>query len=218
MPKVYPHGTRARYTFNKCRCSECRAANSAYQRRWAKKHTKTAARLGYEASRFTDAAPVRKHLCMLSREGVGRHQVAKVSGVRESTLSALIYGKSRGNSARRSPPSRRILKRDAEKILAVTPSDRADHALVDAEPVWKQIREMEAFGVSRKKIGRAIGPRAPRPYLQLKKGKVIARSARRIAALHWNLWRRNWRFRESCTCSVPGSVLARTVTGEGVEM
>jgi len=38
----YPHGTLSRYTKGKCRCDECRAANTAYHRNWrAENHSRS---------------------------------------------------------------------------------------------------------------------------------------------------------------------------------
>lgn len=205
------HGTRSKYVHERCRCEECRAANAAYAR--GLNSRKQIARARPEFFRLVDADVVRDHIKALSRQGIGRRQVSKLAGVSNSMLATLLYGRWRGGSKR--PPSQRVNRDIAARILAIGPNQHANHALVNAAPVWRQVDELLAFGVKKAWIANAIGLETR--ALQLGKERVTARNARRVAAVHWSLWLRSERFRESCTCSVPRPTLARTVLGEEMD-
>lgn len=110
--KTYPHGTRARYTMNRCRCSSCRDANRVYA--VAREHRLTLASFGCAEPITVDAVEVRAHLRFLQRQGVGLRQVAKVTGLSRSGLSQL-----------RSGESKRVTYRSADRILSVCRSDKA---------------------------------------------------------------------------------------------
>lgn len=166
----YDHGTHAAYVIDRCRCAECKAANSAYER----------ARARRVEPAYVLAQPARNHLVELAATGVGLNQVAKVSGVSHGALSKLVYG-----TANRAP-SKRIRKTTLDAILAVTPADAAGGAKVDGARTWELIEEMVAAGVPKVRIATGIGQRGP--GLQLGRTTVSARNARAIAALHGD-WR-----------------------------
>ena len=169
-PMTYAHGEYAGYKLDRCRCDECKAANSAYGRERA---------LGVDVP-YVGADPVRKHIAELAAAGVGLKQVAKVSGVSHGALWKIVYGvPERG-------PSKRVRKATADAILAVTPRDAADGAKVPAGPTWTLIDEMIAAGVPKVRIAEAIGQTGP--GLQLGRLAVSARQARAVHGLH-TMWR-----------------------------
>jgi hypothetical protein len=172
--KIYPHGTRARYSLNGCRCADCDAARRVYDR-----ELKDRIEPAYIA-----AGPARTHVRELMDAGVGLKRIAKVSGVSHGALWKLIYGKRTKNGDQ--IPSKRIRKTTADKLLAVTPADAADGASIDATATWVLIDEMVASGVRKVRIAEHLGQTAP--GLQLARNTVTARNARAVADLH-----RRWR-------------------------
>lgn len=169
-PMTYAHGEYAGYKLDRCRCTECKNANSAYGRERA---------LGVDVA-YVGADPVRKHIAELAAAGVGLKQVAKVSGVSHGSLWKIVYG------APNRGPSKRVRKATADAVLAVTPRDAADGAKVPAGPTWKLIDEMIAAGVPKVRIAEAIGQAGP--GLQLGRLCVSGRQARAVHGLH-TMWR-----------------------------
>jgi hypothetical protein len=78
------HGSRTAYVKDKCRCAECRAANSAA--------SKTAHRervLGRWAP-FVDETPARAHIQILREAGIGVDQIANLAGISCSHVRELV--------------------------------------------------------------------------------------------------------------------------------
>jgi hypothetical protein len=141
----YAHGQHAAYVLDRCRCVECGTANTAYEQ----------SRHRALAPPFVSATQAREHLAWLAGQGVGRKQVAKVSGVSGGALHKLIYG----DASRGSPPSRRIRVETHDAIMAVTPANIAPGAttVIPAGPSWVLLDEMIAAGVPRSAIAGALG-------------------------------------------------------------
>lgn len=121
-----PHGTRARYVAERCRCLLCRAANSRYS--------------------------------------VARVAISVVARIRSGDRS-------------------RIRKNTEERILAVDRSIVADHALVDAAPVWNAIGELLADGYTKTQLAAWLGSKAKTPTLQIGKVRCTAAMALRMQKL-----------------------------------
>lgn len=169
---VRAHGTYVKYVIDRCRCLLCRDANADYERR---------RRQRIEPA-YVSAGKARRHLVELQAAGVGLKTVAKVSGLAHGGLSKLVYG----DSSTGRPPSRRIRYRTQDLILAVSPADAAPHAPVPAAATWELIDEMVAAGVPKIRIAEGIGQSGP--GLQLGRSTILAKNARRVAALHAS-WR-----------------------------
>jgi hypothetical protein len=220
-PARFPHGTRSRYVSG-CRCSECRAANTAAyherQRRakalaaeilapvatveqaWTgpdgtkrtrtyrracpgvlkkpcptRSHLRTDSKGGVCSgcrerlvwNGLVDAAPARRHLLKLSRKGVGYKSVAAACDVAKTTLARVLAG-----------TKTRLRADTVRRILGVTPDAVADHALVPADRVWLLISRLREEGFSKAELARRLAYQSP--ALQLRKGKVLARTAQRI--------------------------------------
>lgn len=162
----YEHGSHAAYVLDRCRCDDCRAAATAYNREL--RHRIEPAYVG--------AGPAREHIELLRAEGVGLKQVAKASGVSHGALSKLVYGtKTRG-------PSKRVRKVTLDKILAVTPAHAAGGSKVVAGPTWALIDEMLAAGVPKARIAEHLGQKGP--GLQLSRRLVQPRNARVVRRLY----------------------------------
>jgi hypothetical protein len=187
--KTYPHGTRARYFMQACRCGPCHDANIAYER------NRVRMKLYGLFDGYVDAAPAREHLRRLAEAGVGYKQVAKAAGVPSSNLCR-IMGK-RGNRGARTGsggrwkmatyrPMRRVRQSTLEKILAVTISDAmAPGALVslkDADLARRRVAELVAAGMLKWRIAVHLDPdlwrqvgKGKRPGLQVTRHQRITR-------------------------------------------
>jgi hypothetical protein len=130
---------------------------------------------------------VREHLAFLRENGVGLRQAAAVSGIKRETLTRIMGSSYRGI---------RFVRRDtADRILAVTASDAAGGALVDAAPSWELIGCLLGAGWSKTRIAEGLGKvRA----LQLAKSRIMARNARAVADLHRRAWTEDPRVRLVC--------------------
>lgn len=164
-----PHGTRAKYVVEKCRCDECRRACSEYQR-------ELNARI---APAYVLAQPAREHVEHLMSLGMGFKRVAEVAGVAPSAVAALLYGKKVGKKHR--PPTRRIRPETAAALLAVD-FDPNDGALVDATEMWRQVEEMVAAGIPRTRVAERAGVALHNFYD--KGGKVTAARAKSVAEMY----------------------------------
>jgi hypothetical protein len=204
----YAHGSRARYVTG-CRCAECRAANTRAYHALQAKALAAVAELGTTAAPagpcpgvegkpcaagsrlrcdskggvcgtcrvqlvwngLVDAKPVRAHLRKLSRRGVGYKSVADAADVGQTTVAEILSG-----------AKRRIRSQAAKRILAVTAEALADHAIVDARATWKLLDDLIERGVSKAEIARRLGMKTP--ALQLRRSRVLARTAYAVARLH----------------------------------
>lgn len=83
-PKAtHDHGTRDMYSYHKCRCLPCRAANRDYFRATA--HLT-------RIHAWTDAEPVRNRILQLREAGLTLQAISDLSGVQITRLNALLYG------------------------------------------------------------------------------------------------------------------------------
>lgn len=162
-----PHGDRLRY-IGGCRCDLCRKANSTYERERQK------ARAAGDWNGIVDAGKAREHLLKLSELGVGRRAVAAASDVAETVLMDI-----------RSRAKTRVRARTERQILAVTPEMASDHALVDAGPTWKLIRDLLKAGFTKSRLSAEMGTNGR--ALQLAKDQVTVRNAARMASVHARL-------------------------------
>lgn len=167
--KEYPHGTNARFTLNGCKCDACSKAHRTYE----------AERRARIEPAYVSAITAREHCRELMAAGVGLKQIVKRSGVPQGTLWKLLYGKD-------GRPSKRVRKSTQDRLLAVSPADRADGAKIDAGPTWVLIDEMLAAGVPKVRIAHHLGQSTQ--GLQLSRNLVSVRNARAVADLH-----RRWR-------------------------
>lgn len=143
--------------------------------------------VGYQSS-YVDAEPVRQHVKALLAAGVGARRVCVLAGVSRSILQSLMRGKTR--DGRREPPSHRVSRRTAERILAVPIPDVphglvAGGARVPAVGTVRRLQALVAFGYTRTYLGQRIGwsvanmPRLLDPATE----QVNADTARKVAEL-----------------------------------
>lgn len=151
-----------------CRCAECRAANTAYARQ-----REAAIRAG-DWNGLVPADRARAHMLALAKQGIGRRAVQAATDIAESILSKIRAG------------TRTQIRASTERaILAVTADMAADHALVDAAPSWKLIRELQEAGFSKVRIARELGQSGP--GLQLGRERITVRNAHQVQRVHARL-------------------------------
>ena len=166
--KTYPHGTRASYTNNGCRCEACTAANREYARAYYR-----AARRGDNPGRLVPAAPVREHLLYLSANGVGKRRVAALSGVAASVVDMIRRGE-----------RRHVRWSTSESILGVTVGDGCLGQLIDREEAEAIVERMLRRDWTRRMIAARLGSRARTPSLQIaRSAKVTRRTLRKLEVL-----------------------------------
>lgn len=176
-PMKYAHGQHAAYVLDRCRCQPCREANREYERD-RRRRIEPAYVLATEA---------RAHVEWLATQGIGRKQIAKISGVAHGAIWKLMDG-----APDRNGPSKRIRWRTHEAILAVTPADCGDNRrVIDAGPTWELLDEMIAAGIPKSTIGAALGTKGP--GLQIKRTTVSPSNRDKVYALHQRWIAGDWR-------------------------
>src|SRR3954452_2412339 len=77
------HGTRAAYVRDRCRCTDCTAANTAAS------HTVNRERLYGRWQPFTDAGPAHDHIVALRAAGIGVERIARLAAMSVSQIREL---------------------------------------------------------------------------------------------------------------------------------
>lgn len=177
----HEHGTHACYVLDRCRCPDCTAANTAYERQRGRLHA---------YGRFThmvDAQPVRDHIERLQAHGLGLKTIGRRAGVSQSALGKLVYGSPVHGHQR----SKRVKAETAAKILAVRPSldTLADGANVDGTGTRRRLQALVAIGWSQSRLADAIGYELRNlSYMLHGRRDVTAKTARNVRALYDQLW------------------------------
>ena len=114
-------------------------------------------RIGWESS-YVDAQPVREHILALRAAGVGNKRLRQLSGVSHNTIQAILTGR----PERKIGPTKQVLRRTTEKILAV-PIPDVPHALasggvpVPVVGTRRRLRALVTIGWSRAELMRRLG-------------------------------------------------------------
>jgi len=165
----HPHGTRVKYVGG-CRCRVCRAANTEYARERASEIRAGA------SNRIVHATRARHALARLAAAGIGRRQVARISGIAHSTLHEIRQGRKRW-----------IREETQRAILGVAPALAPGAIVVDGAPVG-QLHELIARLGSKAAVARALGYQTP--ALQIfRAGRGRQRTATAVRQLHARLVR-----------------------------
>jgi len=159
-PERFQHGTRARYAL-KCRCDDCRAANTAYER------ARAAARRSGDWNGLVPAARARQHLLKLSDQGVGRRAVAAATDIADSVLTQIRNG-----------TKQRIRAETERRILRCNPSIASDGALVPAARTWSKVSWLLEEGFTKRRLSALLGQNGL--ALQLGRERVTARNAAKV--------------------------------------
>lgn len=164
MARTRPHGTRARYVADRCRCLLCRAANSRYQTKRDREKRRG------DRRDLVAADTVRDHILALRAAGIGYKTIADVARTSPRIVSMI----SRGTQAR----VRRHIER---RILDVNAECAADGMLVSARPTWDLLNELIDDGWTRTQLARLIGQHSG---LQVMQTRVKAWMERRVRLLY----------------------------------
>lgn len=165
VKKEYPHGTRARYAANRCRCDDCRKANTTYATMRAR-----AVRNG-DTAKLVSAERARQHVLELSTKGIGKRAVADASDVAVSVINGIRRG-----------THKQITERTERRILAVDEGARLDGALVKKSEITKPLRALLSV-LPKMEIARRLGSVSKTPALQLTGRRVTARTAMKVQRL-----------------------------------
>ncbi|MFL0711638.1 MAG: hypothetical protein ACJLS2_02345 [Microcella pacifica] len=174
------------YIIHKCRCEPCKTEATERARRRAR-----AKLYGRWVDPYVDAQPVREHVRLLQASGMGWKRIAEVSGVGNTAVSQLIYGRKGSNSdPRKGEPLKRVLKVKAEKILAVQPemANLRAGALVDPTGFRRRVQALVAVGWSLSKLAKRLGVDVGNLCVSLTRERVTAQHHRDAAALYDELW------------------------------
>jgi hypothetical protein len=101
--KPHAHGTRVAYVSDRCRCTRCRAANRATDRRRTDAIT-----LG-KWEPFIDSRPVRDHLLLMRKEGLGIDRIAQLTAVPRSTIQRILSPDAKRPERIRSGTAKRLM-------------------------------------------------------------------------------------------------------------
>jgi DNA-binding CsgD family transcriptional regulator len=167
---TYEHGTYAKYTLERCRCTDCRAAVAAYRRQHVKNKL-------FGKAGNVDAEPVRAHVRKLKAAGLGYKKIAELAGLNPKTVNTLF----RGRPERGTPPPSQIRKTTADKLMAVRPKIMSPKQCVPALPFWFMVADMMELGYSKKWIAEQLGHKNA---LQIGTDNIHAKTAQAIAGLH----------------------------------
>ncbi len=126
---------------------------------------------------IVDAAPARRHLNRLARQGVGRRGISDACDVPHSTLHSIRKGR-----------KKRIRRSTEKAILGVTAElARGDKSLVPAGRTMQRLASLQEEGFTKSRIAAMLGSKAKTPSLQIKwrrSGTVTARTAMKVEKLH----------------------------------
>lgn len=174
----HQHGTPACYALDGCRCLPCAYARSVYDQQLAKRNA-------YGRSNLVDAEPARQHVRALMAAGVGLKRIVAVSTVSQGGLWKLMYGKNGG------PPSRRITRATADRILALDPTDPAllaAGAMVASVGATRRLQALACLGWSIGRLSTESGIDRQRLDAAIHGRQVVAGTVRAVAVLYERLW------------------------------
>src|SRR5918997_111026 len=131
------HGTRAAYVKDRCRCTDCTAANTAASR------SVTRERVYGRWQPYVDAGPVREHIAALRAAGIGVERIAHLAGLSVSHIRELAE-----HSYGDSPITRRVRPDTAARVLGVGMGDPggAPRGRVDAPGPRRRLQALIALG------------------------------------------------------------------------
>lgn len=138
------------YAIHKCKCDGCRAGMTT------RAGARSRAQLyGRWVDPYVPAEPVREHIELLQASGLGWKRIAALSGVGNTAVSQLIYGRKGSNS---DPRKGEVLKRTtrvkADAILAVNPdlSLLAAGAVIPSRGTHRRLQALVSIGWSQSKL------------------------------------------------------------------
>jgi hypothetical protein len=173
------HGTRAAYVRDRCRCTDCTAANTAASR------TATRERIYGRWQPYVDATPVRDHIAALRAAGIGVERIAQLAGLSVSHIRQLAE---HGRSG--SPATHRVRPSTAARVLRVGINNvsRAPSSRVDATGTRRRLQALIAIGWPAELLADQLGRRPNSLHRSMNGESVTARTAHEVATLYQQLW------------------------------
>lgn len=173
------HGTRVAYVKDRCRCTDCTAANTAAGR--AAHRAQTFGRW----RPFVDAAPVREHIRDLRAAGIGVEQIARLASISTSHVRELAAPGRDGN-----PRVRRVRPETAQRILRirVDQANRAPRSHVDATGTRRRLQALIAVGWPHDELAARLGRSSAGLRRSMLSDSVTAQTAQNVSALYEQLW------------------------------
>lgn len=186
-PTAHKHsGSSTCYIIHKCRCDSCKASATSRARARTRAHL-----YGTWVDPYVDAAPVREHVQALQAAGLGWKRIAELSGVGNTAISQLIYGRKGSNGdPRKGELLKRVLAVKADKILAVQGDvgNLRGGALIDPTGFRRRVQALVAMGWSLSKIADRLGVDNGNLGMSLTRDRVTAQHHRAMVALFDELW------------------------------
>ncbi|MEU7149157.1 hypothetical protein AB0B15_14145 [Streptomyces sp. NPDC045456] len=175
-----PHGY-ARYKLDGCRCYTCGWAVAQYN------DTRDHARRRGTWQPWTDAEPVRVHICRLQSCGMGLRTIAAAAGVDRKRLQGVITGR----PERGTGPQAKVRPALAAAVLAVEPTlnNLAASTVIDATGTHRRLRALVAAGWPQHHLAVRLGMTDTNFSAMLRGDRVVVRTARAVRGLYDELWR-----------------------------
>ena len=172
------HGTRAAYVKDRCRCTECTAANTAASR------TATRERIYGRWQPYVDAGPVRGHIAALRRAGIGVERIAQLAGLSTSHVRQLAE---HGGDV---PTTQRVRPTTAAHVLSIGIDNvsRAPRSRVDATGTRRRLQALVAIGWTPELLAAELGRRPNSLHRSMTGLSVTARTAGEVVRLYERLW------------------------------
>jgi hypothetical protein len=175
----HQHGTRAAYVRDRCRCTDCTAANTAASR------TVTRERIYGRWHPYVDAGPVREHIAALRAAGIGVERIAQLAGLSTSHIRQMAeHGRGDSTTTRRVRPS------TAARVLSVGIDNvsRAPRTRVDATGTRRRLQALIATGWASELLAAELGRRPNSLSRSMTGESVTVRTAQDVATLYERLW------------------------------
>jgi hypothetical protein len=172
---IHEHGTNLMYVTDVCRCAPCSDDHKAYMAR-----RKRMIELGTYRNHLQDVEPLREHMRMLKRHGIGAVQLSRITGLAERTFWRINFG----------PDTGRVQARTARKILAVQPDfgESGNGTRIYSTGTRRRLQALIAMGWSHTVLSKEMG--LSQGFLRLvhKQPTVRVRTAEVVAAHYDRLW------------------------------
>jgi hypothetical protein len=180
-PSHRKHGTRVKYTEEKCRCKPCRKAN----RDSASRRTRLVA-YGQWAP-FVDAEPVRDHIRYLQSCGMGLRVIAAALGVDRKNIQSILNGR----PERGSGPQKGVTPARAAAILAIEPGldNLAAHMVIDSTGTTRRLQALVTMGWPQARLAAEMGWTGTNLGVLITAPTVTAKNARLVRDIYDRLWK-----------------------------
>ena len=177
-----PHGY-ARYRLDGCRCYVCGYARAQYD------DNRNRAIAYGTWQPWVDAEPVRAHIRSLQECGLGTRRIAEAAGVDRKRITAVLNGR----SERGTPPQEKVRPELAAAVLAVEPTlaNLGSVTVIDATGTRRRLQALITAGWPQHHLAARLGMTDGNFGATLRRERIVARTARAVAALYDELWRAN---------------------------